>query len=458
MTNILAANVRTRPEIDALTSLASEGFGGGAVASGPAVYHSTVTRQWPDPVPGPLLIFPSGATAETFSQFRERTAATPPLEATELVEQLRRSDLRGRGGAGFPAWRKIETVAQRSASGDVYVVANGEEGEPASCKDRYLLRHRPHLVLEGLLIAARAIGARHTYVYLSDAISLTRVRAAIRERDIAEDVSVFRAPAGYVSGEESAVMRALNGGPAKPLQKPPRPFEAGVSGRPTLVLNVETFARIAELLRPGAPDPEHVGMSHLLTLLGPSGESVLTEVPAAATLRGVAETTLGLNVAAADPVLAGGFFNGFLPAEALDVPLTHEGFRLLGTGIGCGSFAFLGGHCPVDVAADVMAYFDRENSHQCGSCFRGTAAMRKILEDLGDGTASDEDLAKVAKWSVSLRGRGACGTLDGATNVVATLFARFEPVIAGHATNGCSACAPARQQRDVDTRFRVAVP
>jgi NADH:ubiquinone oxidoreductase subunit F (NADH-binding) len=414
----------------------------------------------PDVLPwnslGAGLLLTPGPEVESLPDFRRVFPEVAAPDGAGLVEVLRRADLRGRGGAGFPAWRKVEAVAARRPDGPVAVVANGEEGEPASCKDRYLLRHRPHVVLEGLEIVRRALDAESVHVYVSDALARDRVSGAIAERGLT-GVEVFLAPRGYVSGEETAVVRALDGGPALPTQKPPRPFESGVGGRPTAVMNVETLARVCQLWTAEALGQEQPADLLLLTVLGPDGV-VLTEVPAGTTLREVARRTLGLAVPPGTPVLAGGFFSGFLPDAALDAPLDFDGFRQLGTGVGCGSFIFLPGACPVDLATDVMAFFDRENAHQCGSCFKGTAAMHQALYRIGLGRAQETDVANLERWSRTLPGRGSCATLDGAACLARTLLSQFADVVDEHARTPCPQCVAAAERVDPDTRFRVPAP
>jgi NADH:ubiquinone oxidoreductase subunit F (NADH-binding) len=139
-------------------------------------------------------------------------------------------------------------------------------------------------------------------------------------------------------------------------------------------------------------------------------------------------------------VLMGGYFSGLLNREILDATLDHEAMRRLGSGLGCGAISILTEDCPVAVAAAVLAYFDRENAAQCGSCFNGTAAMAAVAQALRDGVATQEDLARLERWSVVLRGRGACATLDGATNVAASLLRAFPQNVARHLENDCAAC------------------
>jgi hypothetical protein len=159
----------------------------------------------PDVVPwsslGAGLLRPPGPEAETLAEFRREVPEVAGPDAAALVEVLRRADLRGRGGAGFPAWRKVEAVAARRPEGPVAVVGNGEEGEPASCKDRYLLRHRPHLVLEGLLAVRRALHADRASVYVSDGLSRERIHAALRERGVSSTDPRRRERARHAGGQ-----------------------------------------------------------------------------------------------------------------------------------------------------------------------------------------------------------------------------------------------------------------
>jgi NADH:ubiquinone oxidoreductase subunit F (NADH-binding) len=136
----------------------------------------------------------------------------------------------------------------------------------------------------------------------------------------------------------------------------------------------------------------------------------------------------------------GGYFAGMLNREILDATLDHETMRRLGSGLGCGAISLLTDDCPVAVAASVMAYFDRENAGQCGSCFNGTAAMSAVTEALRDGEAAEDDLTRLERWSVVLRGRGACATLDAATNVAASLLQAFPQDVARHMKGDCDEC------------------
>jgi NADH:ubiquinone oxidoreductase subunit F (NADH-binding) len=376
----------------------------------------------------------------------------PLDDADALLEQVHQSGLLGRGGAAFPLGTKLRTVRDAGRRGsDTVVVANGEEGEPASIKDRWLLRNRPHLVLDGLRLATAMVGARRAYVYVSDAASAAAVAAALGEIDAdvfgQTVVDVVTVEPTYVAGEETAAVRRINGGPAKPTDKPPRPFEEGVLGLPTMVSNVETLANLPYLHEHGAQAFRAVGTpmspgTFLATITGAGRPAALYEIPHGAPF----SELLSVHGVPAEQVrgaLMGGYFAGLLNTDVLAATLDHETIRRLGSGLGCGAISLLTDDCPVAVAASVMSYFDRENAGQCGSCFNGTAAMAAVASALRDGVATEEDLARLERWSVVLRGRGACGTLDGATNVAASLLRQFPQLVAQHLTNDCASCRTA---------------
>ncbi len=386
---------------------------------------------------------------EDYAEYRKEGGYQQLDDADHLLNEVDLSGLLGRGGAAFPLAVKVRTVRDNGRRcGGAVVVANGEEGEPASVKDRWLLRHRPHLVLDGLRLAARMVAADRVHVYVSDPLAAEAVETALTELDAAVldglTVSVLTVEPGYVAGEETAAVRVINGGPAKPTDKPPRPFEQGVAGLPTLVSNVETLANLPFLQRYGSEAVRGQGTpmspgTFLATITGAGRPPALYEIP-----HGLAFTDLlaahGVPADQVRGVLMGGYFAGLLNRDILDASLDHETLRRLGSGLGCGAIAILTEDCPVAVAASVMAYYDRENAGQCGSCFNGTAAMSAVTEALRDGVATQDDLARLERWSVVLRGRGACATLDGATNVAASLLVQFPQVVARHLENGCDTC------------------
>ncbi|MGE2728776.1 NADH-ubiquinone oxidoreductase-F iron-sulfur binding region domain-containing protein [Mycolicibacterium vaccae] len=398
---------------------------------------------WPGLTPR-LLLAAETDSPETLSAYTAGGGYQALAEPGALLDSVDRSGLLGRGGAAFPLAVKLRTVRD-AGQGRAVVLANGEEGEPASIKDRWLLRHRPYLVLDGVRLAAGMVEASQAFVYVSDDESAASIKRALAEAPLEDvTVSVVTVDPGYVAGEETAAVRAVNGGPAKPTDKPPRPFEEGVGGHPTLVSNVETLANLPFILRHGSDVYRGAGTSaspgtFLATVTGAGRPAALYELE-----HGVPMTELlaahGVDTAEVRGVLMGGYFAGLLNREVLDVTLDHESLRRLGSGLGCGAVSVLTSECPVAVAASVLAYFDRENAGQCGSCFNGTAAMSAVTEALLHGAATQDDLTRLERWSVVLRGRGACATLDAATNVAASLLRAFPADIARHLAGDCETC------------------
>ena len=406
---------------------------------------------WPDCAP--RLLRTVGSGSEDHADYAQAGGYRPLTDADALAEQVDLSGLLGRGGAAFPIGTKLRTVRSAHQRGtDTVVVANGEEGEPASIKDRWLLRNRPHLVLDGLRLAAAVAGARRAYVYISDQHATMAVNTALEELPPdtfgGTQVAVVTVAPGYVAGEETAAVRRINGGHAKPTDKPPRPFEEGVAGLPTMVSNVETLANLPFIHEHGAQAFRSVGTpmssgTFLATITGGGRPATLYEIPHGAAFSDLLHVH-GVDKESVTGVLMGGYFAGLVNTDVLDATLDHESIRRLGSGLGCGAISILTDDCPVAVAASVMSYFDRENAGQCGSCFNGTAAMAAVTSALRDGVATHEDVTRLERWSVVLRGRGACGTLDGATNVAASLLRQFPQVVARHQAGNCEACRTAK--------------
>ncbi|MFI0350015.1 NADH-ubiquinone oxidoreductase-F iron-sulfur binding region domain-containing protein [Actinomadura sp. 9N407] len=352
-----------------------------------------------------------------------------PVSCADVIGELAAAGLRGRGGAGFPAHVKWRAVAE--AEGPRVVVANGEEGEPASRKDRWLLTHRPHLVLDGLLLAARTVGAERAVVYLSHADTVTAVEAAIAQvPDTGVRLETHVVAPTYVAGEETAACRAISGGPALPLARPPRVCDAGVDDRPTLVANVETLAHAAWIARNGAAAYREHGTAEspgttLVTLNGACERPGVYEVPFGLTVAELFGVAGGFTGEPAGFVM-GGWFGGLLgPAHAATV-CSYEGVRAAGSGLGCGAITALApGEDPVAVAARITAWYAGESAKQCGVCEKGTAAIRDAFAALSGGTATGEDRANLERWGTTLPGRGACAFLDGAAGWARTVLAEF---------------------------------
>ncbi|MGV9861067.1 NADH-ubiquinone oxidoreductase-F iron-sulfur binding region domain-containing protein [Rhodococcus koreensis] len=387
----------------------------------PAAVHPDITPR--------LVVGESGRRRLTLTEERAQ-GCYGPLRVDDPIGELSRANLRGRGGAGFPAGRKWATVAATDAC---VVVANGEEGEPGSAKDRWLLTHRPHAVLDGLLVATDVVAARRAILYLSHPESVLTIRAALHElpRPLADRIDVHVVEHRYVAGEESAVCRSINGGPALPVAKPPRPFESGVDGLPTLVSNIETLTQAAWILRHDAAEYSAIGARHtpgsgLITLTGAVHRAGVYEVPYGRTMREIIDTCAG---GPTDPtthnVLMGGWFDGIADEQVLDHPWCYDALRERGTSLGCGAVHILHpDEDPLDLAAALGAWYVAESAAQCGVCRSGTRAIAGALERLRDRAPETNDVADLRRWSTGLQGRGACAFLDGAANLAGSVADR----------------------------------
>jgi NADH:ubiquinone oxidoreductase subunit F (NADH-binding) len=354
-----------------------------------------------------------------------------PVETGAVIAELERAGLRGRGGAGFPAHVKWRTVG---AADRCVVVANGEEGEPASFKDRWLLTRRPHAALDGLLLAADVTGAERAIICLSHPETVDAITAALSELapTVARRVEVHVVAHRYVAGEESAVCRSVNGGPALPTARPPRVFQSGVDGLPTLVSNVETLVQAAWIVRNGADAYRSYGTAAspgtgLVTLQGGCARPGVYEVPYGISVRQLLTACGGTDPSGAPGLLMGGWFGGIAGPAVLDEPWCFDALGTAGSALGCGSLTLLGPDERVaDVAARLARWYAAESAGQCGVCRKGTAAVADALErlrdDVGPGTAgtADADVANLTRWGTSLRGKGACAFLDGAAALART--------------------------------------
>jgi NADH:ubiquinone oxidoreductase subunit F (NADH-binding) len=360
----------------------------------------------------------------------------------ELIAAVEASGLRGRGGAGFPLTTKMRAVA--SVRGPRIVVANGAEGEPASGKDDLLMARAPHLVLDGAVLAARAVGADEAIVCVKRRAQSAReaIDLAVREREQAGldrvRISVAEVSSGYVAGEESALVNHLNGGPGKPTLVPPRPFERGVGALPTLIQNVETLANLALISRFGDAwfrelgTPEDPG-SILITVSGSVATPAVYEVAAGTPLGNVIRAAGG-PTEPLQALLVGGYSGSWFPVEAaLKLELGHTALRAAGGTLGPGVvFALPDGACGVSETARIAGYLAHESSGQCGPCVHGLAAIADALEEISAGRAPPGTHEWVACWCTDVAGRGACHHPDGAARLVSSCLEMFAREIERH--------------------------
>jgi NADH:ubiquinone oxidoreductase subunit F (NADH-binding) len=407
-------------------------------AGAPLGLQAHLSRYGPLPLAGP-----AGAARSARSAAGQGQAG--------LIAAVERAGLTGRGGAAFPAARKMRAVAgasRRGRRGGAVLIANGAESEPASGKDSILLRQSPHLVLDGIALAAGAVGAATAYLCVdgTDPRRVDGLLAAVSERQQAgladAAVRVVAVPGGFVASEESALVNFLNGGPAIPLYVPPRPFERGVGGQATLVSNVETLAHMALIARYG---PEWFGAVGALEAPG----SALVTIGGAVGRPGVYEIALGrpagelieLAGGPAEPlqaVLAGGYFGGWLalPAAAA-VPVSPPGLRSAGASLGAGVLIALpAACCGLAETARVLRYLAGQSAGQCGPCAFGLPAIADALAHLA-WQGRDE---RAAEWLRDLLPlvdkRGACHFPDGAVALVASTLRVFAGDLHQHLSRG----------------------
>jgi NADH:ubiquinone oxidoreductase subunit F (NADH-binding) len=366
----------------------------------------------------------------------------PALDAAALLAELKRSGLRGRGGAGFLVAAKIQTLA--SGPAPQAVVANGSEGEPASRKDRLLMSRAPHLVLDGTALAAGLVGAEKALVCVKqDATSaVSALRTAVEERGALgiDDIgmTVCEVSANYVAGEETALVHQLNGGPAKPTFIPRRPFESGVAGRPTLVQNVETLAHIALVARFGSDWFRELGTaadpgSLLITLSGAVARPGIYEVAAGMEIDGLVEAAGGATDGL-QALLVGGYAGRWFGLESASrLSLGHQSLHALGATLGPGVvIALPRGACPVAETAAVARYLARESSGQCGPCVHGLSAIAEAMTDVAAGHAPLGTREWIARWCEDVTGRGACHHPDGAARLVSSCLEVFADDVDRH--------------------------
>jgi NADH:ubiquinone oxidoreductase subunit F (NADH-binding) len=364
------------------------------------------------------------------------------LRRGDLTDELDASGLTGRGGAGFPVAQKLRAVSERR--GRPVVVVNAAEAEPMSGKDKLLLRHLPHLVIDGAAALARELGARDAFIVHSSAARHAgdSLRAALADRSARSfdpcTIEAVELPAGFVRGQETAVVQFLNGGPALPTVTPPRPFESGVGGRPTLVQNAETAAHIALIGRYGSRWFRELGTRRepgtaLFTITGAVGRQGVHEAALGTPLKAVVAEAGGLN-GAPGALLVGGYAGGWIDAAAAaTLTLDDTSLRAVGGTIGVGAVAVLpGSACGVCATIRIVRYLASESAGQCGPCVHGLAAIAGAFE------RPAPDTARIERWLGQVTGRGACRHPDGTARLVASALKVFAEELPSHDPARCT--------------------
>jgi NADH:ubiquinone oxidoreductase subunit F (NADH-binding) len=373
-----------------------------------------------------------------------------PAGHRSLIAEIDRSRLGGRGGAGFPTATKWAAVGQGRSP---VVVANGTEGEPASNKDKTLMLHAPHLVLDGAALAAEVLGALEAIICVERRAASTwqAISVALDERaHYSADRIPMRleaAPPGYVSGEETALVQWLNGGQAKPTFGR-RPFERGVGGRPTLVNNVETLADVALIARFGSEWFRALGTDDspgtaLVTVTGDVAHPAVHEVALG--------TALGDLLALAGPtspphaVLIGGYAGSWVTGRSLEgLRLDARTLRAAGAALGCGSVSVVGERsCGLKAAAAIAGWLADQSAGQCGPCRHGLPVVADAVERLVPAGAPKKWGSQIERWLWMVEGRGACKHPDGVARMVRSSLQVFADEVHRHRLHGdCGRPAP----------------
>ena len=392
---------------------------------------------------------PLGDSAERLHQHQARLGPLPRDDARrDLIDNLESSGLLGRGGAGFPVGRKWRTIAERRR-GRAVVVANGAEGEPASFKDRVLMASRPHLVIDGAILAAEAVGADEMIFYIGEEhqAAVAAMSNALDERrhDILRPARIVKAPVSYVAGEATAAVNCINTGDARPMSTPPRISERGVGGHPTLVQNVESLAYAALIARFGEDWYRSAGRlmskgTALITLSGAVRAPGVREIELGTTIGEIA-TEAGVTATGTRAVVLGGYFGTWAPVrEVWGLPLDPVVMRSAGVTFGCGIVGLLPADvCGVTATAGIMRFLSDESAGQCGPCLYGLQAIGEATARIADGEAGPDELGRIEQMMVRTSGRGACHHPDGAVQLMASALNVFGDEFQHHArTGGCS--------------------
>lgn len=348
-----------------------------------------------------------------------------------LTTALRDVNLLGRGGAGFPVAIKLQAMPKGRGSA---VLVNGSESEPASMKDRVLMRMAPHLVLDGALIVAGALGTKNITISVHDRAARDSLRSACRERKDARAIDISLSTSGFVGGEVRAVINGLNGSSAVPGGRRVLPVDQGVAGRPTFASNVETFAHIAVLARMGVAEFSHTGSTAepgttLLTMVG--------DVP----FPGVIEVPTGVPISALlqsdgnDTVLIGGY-HGTWTDDVAGLTVDRAALKAAGTPLNAGVIARLSpGACAVDEVVRVSAWLAGESAGQCGPCYFGLPTIAEGIASLAAGGGTRRLVALRRHLGV-VSGRGACAHPDGSVQFVRSALQALHEEFELHAARG----------------------
>jgi bidirectional [NiFe] hydrogenase diaphorase subunit len=385
--------------------------------------------------------------------YQSLAKALNELTPRETVAEVKKSGLRGRGGAGYPTGLKWELVAKQAAPVK-YIVCNADEGDPGAFMDRSVLEGDPHRVLEGMAIAGYAVGALQGYIYVRGeyGLAIQRLQTAIKQAErehllgsrVLEQGFQFRidvriGAGAFVCGEETALIASIEGKRGQPRQRPPYPPESGLWGAPTLINNVETFANIPTIIDRGAEWFSSIGTAgskgtKVFALAGKIVHTGLIEVPMGATLREILfDIGGGIPNGKFKAAQTGGPSGGCIPEQFLDLPVDYESLARIGSIMGSGGLIVMDQtSCMVDVARFFMEFCMEESCGKCIPCRAGTVQMYDILRRITGGDASADDLEMLKSLCELLRETSLCGLGQTAPNPVLSTLKYFPQEYEAH--------------------------
>lgn len=405
--------------------------------------------------PGPTLLADLGI-GPGLSAHRERFGPLPQLRLPELVDLVESVGLRGRGGAAFPFAVKLTTLAKQRRR--PVVVVNLSEGEPASAKDSALAQTRPHLVLDGAIAAARALGTREVHVVLPGERPRTaqRMTEAILERDDRVRIRRHHASSRFVAGQARAVVELIEGRPNLPVTSWAPEAISGVRGRPTLLSNAETWAHVGLLALRGAAAYAVRGTDDepgtaLLTISSPGAPPQIHEVEYGTPLRALLP-----RAAQGGPALVGGFHGSWVDWEALGgARVSVSGMKEMGLALGAGVVHAVGPHrCPLQLTSRIVDYLASQSAGRCGPCINGLPSLAHAVRETLAGVDNRDRIEQLA---ATVERRGACAHPDGTIRLVRSLFTMLPDEMAAHAVGSCTGPArPFARDRELVTAGSLA--
>ena len=380
-------------------------------------------------------------------------------EPAWVVEEIKASGLRGRGGAGFPTGLKWQMLADRPNGGGKFLVCNADEGDPGAYMDRSLLEGNPHNIVEAMLIGAYATGANQGVVYVRNEYPLAIKHLVIALRQVRElgllgadilgtgfsfELELVRGAGAFVCGEETALMKSIEGKMGEPRQRPPYPVEKGIDGKPTAINNVETWANIPVIIRRGAAAFAEVGTetskgTKIFSLVGKVKNTGLVEVPMGITIKEIVYDIGGgpsgkRNIKA---VQTGGPSGGCIPASSFELAIDYDSLARVGSIMGSGGMIVMDDDtCMVDVAKYFTNFLKDESCGKCFTCRKGTQRMYEILDDVSRGEAAPESLDLLEELAAVVKDTTMCGLGQTAPNPPLSTVRYFREEYEAHISDG----------------------